>query len=766
MHTPRSTYRLQIRAGLTLHDAARLVPYLHDLGVDTVYVSPLLQATSGSDHGYDVVDPTRIDPERGGEDGWARFVAATREAGLGVLVDIVPNHLGVTAPAENPSWWSVLAEGESSPYAGWYDIDWSRPLTLPVLGDDEDAVRLAAVDGGWELQYHEHRFPVAADTCTDGDDVATVRERQHYRLINWRRANTELSYRRFFAVNGLAGLRVEDPEVFDATHARVLRWLAEDRIVGLRIDHPDGLVDPGGYLARLRSHAPDSWLVVEKILEPGEQLPADWPVGGTTGYDAMTELTQVLVDPTAADAFTTTYGELTGDTRSVAEHVVAAKDFVCRTLFGTEFTRLAGLLPEATAAYGSERVIDALRAVAVAFGVYRSYLPDGVEDLDAALALAVERHPELAPVIDAVSGRLHDHLDEAARRFQQLTGPAMAKGLEDTAWYRHSRFVALNEVGGDPATFGLALADFHDRWRDRAEALPDSMTALSTHDTKRGEDVRARLAACSEIPRAWHHYAENFGDEAGEIDGLTDRAFTYLLAQTFAGVGFIDRDRMHAYAEKAMREAATATAWDEPDQQYESAVHQLVDKVYDDPSLRGIVAKLITIVEQAGWSNGLTQKVVQLTGPGVPDVYQGTEVWQDSLVDPDNRRPIDFDRLAELARTTATVPPVDGTGAAKLWVTRHALRLRRDRPELFTGYTPLAADGPAADHCLAFDRGGAVTVATRLPLTLHSREHGWADTTLPLTGSWLDVLTDTRYVGPTRVSDLLSHLPVALLVRA
>lgn len=768
METPRNTYRLQVRSDFDLHRVAELAGHYADLGVDTLYLSPLLSATTGSDHGYDGTDPTTIDADRGGEAGWAALVAAAREHALSVLVDVVPNHLGVAVPHENPSWWSVLAEGESSPYAAWYDIDWSRAITIPVLGDD-DAVRdLRLVRSGndWELHYFEHRFPVATGTATAGDDPVEVHLRQHYRLINWRRANTELSYRRFFAVNTLAGLRVEDPSVFDATHTRVLQWVADGQVAGLRVDHPDGLVDPRGYLQRLRSAAPDTGIWVEKILEPGEDLPTSWPISGTTGYDAMTELTQVLVDPAAERAFTETYRELTGDSRSIEEHVAEAKDFVCRTLFGTEFTRLAGLLADVTESFDATQVVAALRAVAVGFEVYRSYLPEGAEHLDAAVTIARRDNPELSDVIAAVTPRLRSAEDEAALRFQQLTGPAMAKGLEDTAWYRYTRFVALNEVGGEPGRFGIGLADFHARWTERAEQWPHSMLALSTHDTKRGEDVRARLAALSEMPRAWHHTCENFLDEAHEIPGLTDRRFTYLLAQTFAAVGLIEPTRMHGYAEKAMREAAVATAWDDPDTEYESAVHRLVDKVYDDPSLRGIVEKLLAIVEQAGWSNALTQKLVQLTGPGIPDVYQGTEVWDDSLVDPDNRRPVDIERISELARTTTEVPHVDDTGAAKLWVTRHALRLRRDRPELFTSYTPVIADGPASDHCLAFDRGGAITVATRLPITLSSRDHGWAATTVPLTGRWRDVLTGREHDGPTPVAEVVADLPVALLVRA
>ncbi|MDN5725793.1 MAG: malto-oligosyltrehalose synthase [Propionibacteriales bacterium] len=759
MATPTSTYRLQLRAGLTLDDAAALCPQLADLGVGAIYCSPLLRATDDSDHGYDVVDPTMIDPARGGEEGWSRLVAAASEHDLGLVVDIVPNHLGVEAPVENPSWWSVLRDGQASPYAAWYDIDWSRPITLPVLGDDFADDQLVIDTEAGELRYFEHRFPLAEGTWSPGDEAPRVLERQHYTLINWREANERLSYRRFFAVNGLAGLRVEDEAVFAATNERVLRWVADGQVAGIRIDHPDGLVDPGGYLRRLADAAPATWLGAEKILEPGESLPP-WPIAGTTGYDAMTELTHLLVDPAGEKAMTDTYVELTGDTDDVTAHVRRAKDLVCRALFGAEFARILRLLPEVVDAHGGETTHEALRELVVTFDVYRSYLPYGVEHLDTALERARVVRPELSEVLSALSPILHDAGHEAASRFQQLTGPAMAKGLEDTAWYRHARLIALNEVGGDPSRFGLSTGEFHQAWQRRTAEQPHSMLSLSTHDTKRGEDVRARIACLSELPHAWHHAAENFLAEAG----VPDKRFGYFLAQTLVGVGFPDRARVHAYAEKAMREASEHTTWDDPDHGYEEAVHAAIDRSYDDPSVRGILERVHALVEQPGWSNSLTQKLVQLTGPGVPDVYQGTELWEDSLVDPDNRRPVPFRALARLADYVTTCPTVDETGAAKWWVTRAALRLRRDRPELFTGYAPLLASGPAAEHLVGFDRGGAITVATRLPITL-AGAGGWGTTTLALDGAWTDVLTGAGHTGTVAVADLLHQVPVALLTR-
>lgn len=757
---PTSTYRLQIRPGLTLADAAGLVDQLRRLGVDAVYLSPLLASTSGSDHGYDTVDPTRVDAERGGDQGWQALVDAARSAGLGIVVDIVPNHLGVEVPSENPAWWSVLAEGKDSPYAHWFDIDWSRgPVLLPVLGNDEDVAALELHTDGPapQLGYHEHRFPVAEGTWTRGDSPVRVHERQHYRLIDWRRANRELTYRRFFAVTTLAGVRVEDEDVFDATHARVRRWVVEDGIAGVRVDHPDGLVDPGQYLDRLRALAgDDTWLLVEKILEPGEALPLAWPVAGTTGYDAMTQVNGLFIDHTAEEVFTRLYRQHTGDLASMAEHVRAGKRQAVQTLFDTETHRLARLVPE----LDTSAVVTALQELAVAFGVYRSYLPLGRDQLEAAVDTVREQQPELSDTLTALLGRLGDPREEVARRFEQLCGAVMAKGAEDTAYYRHARFVALNEVGGDPDRFGLSPAEFHRAQQERQQRTPDAMTSLSTHDTKRGEDVRARLAVLSEIPDAWDAFVESFTAHT-RIPSTTLR---YFLAQTVAGVGPIDRDRLHAYAEKAMREAAADTTWEDPDADFESAVHAAVDAVYDDPALVAPTAHLASLLEQPGWSNSLGQKLVQLTMPGVPDVYQGTEIWEDSLVDPDNRRPPDFAAIGDQLTALSGPPAVDATGAAKLWVTATTLRTRRDHPDLFTDYTPLQAAGPAADHLIGFDRGGAITLATRLPITL-AAAGGWGETTLSLAGTWTDALCGAEHSGTVRVADLLHRLPVALLTR-
>ncbi|WP_375482961.1 malto-oligosyltrehalose synthase [uncultured Jatrophihabitans sp.] len=753
---PASTYRLQIRSSFDLHAAGAVCDHLADLGVDAVYLSPILPSAQGSDHGYDVIGFDTVDPQRGGLDGWTYLLADARARTLKTVVDIVPNHTGVEDAAANAAWWDVLQHGRDAEHGAWFDIEWARGrILLPVLGDDFDPSQLSVEDG--ELRYYEHRFPIAPGT---GDGTpGEVHDRQHYELVNWRRADTDQNYRRFFAVTTLAGLRVEDRAVFDATHAQIARWVREDHIDGLRVDHPDGLADPVGYMEWLRELAgPDVWLLIEKILEHGEELPRDWPVDGTTGYDALAEAGGVFLDPAAETPFDELYRELTGDELTAAEHVSRGKRFVVSTILQAEVSRLARLVPDVTGAR------DALAELLIAFPVYRSYLPEvGADHLAAALATARTARPDLGEALDALEPRLLDPADELCSRFQQTSGAVMAKGVEDTAFYRYTRFVALNEVGNDPGVFGLDPDDFHAAQQRRQATVPNGMTTLSTHDTKRGEDVRARLAVLGEIPREWADVVTGLMRAAP----LTDAPFAYLLWQTFAGAGFVERERMHAYAEKAMREASTSTAWTSPDEAFEAAVHAVVDAAYDRADVHEPLAALIERITPFGRVTALGQKLVQLTMPGVPDVYQGTELWEDSLVDPDNRRAVDFDerrRLLAQLDDTGEVPPVTDDGAAKLWVVSRTLRLRRDRPELFDSYAPVAASGSAARHVVAFDRGGAVTVATRLPMTLDAAG-GWDDTVLDLGGEGTDVLTGRRVPAQVALADLLDRLPVALIVR-
>lgn len=765
MTPPPSTYRLQFGPQLSFADAAALVPYLASLGAGAVYASPLLVPMPGSTHGYDVADPRRVSDVLGGEPGRRVLVAAVREHGLALVVDIVPNHLGVAVARANPAWWDVLRHGPGSAYAHWFDIvGW--PLRLPVLADAPDALTDLRVEGDL-LRYHEHAFPLAPGTAEAGTPEQ-VHQAQHYRLVSWR---ADLGYRRFFAVSELAAVRVEDPEVFEDTHGEVLRWVAEGDVDGLRVDHPDGLRDPGGYLHRLRERAPDAWIVVEKILESGEELPRSWPVAGTTGYDALAEVDGVLVDPAGEPAFTALDTELTGVRTEWAQLVHDCKLDVATDMLGAELRRLAALAPDIPEA------ADALAEVLACFPVYRSYLtprpstqgspPQGAEHLDQALAAARQRRPDLDSALTALASRLWDPGDELAIRFQQTSGAVMAKSVEDTAYYRWTRFVALNEVGGDPARFGIDVGTFHAAAAHREELAPHGMTTLSTHDTKRSADVRARLAVLAELPGVWADAVREF-TELAETAGATvpDPALGQLLWQTLVGAWPLPADRLHGYLEKAIREARTRTSWSDPDDGFETAMHVVADTALDDPALSSAVARLAALITAPGRSNSLSATLLQLTMPGVPDVYQGNELWDLSLVDPDNRRPVDFAARADLlARIDqGWLPAVDASGAAKLLVISRALRARRDHPDRFTGYTPLHATGPAASHAVAFVRRGVVAVATRLPAGL-TAGGGWGETVLPLPeGSWTNALTGTHASGHMRLADLLTPYPVALLL--
>ncbi|SFO46937.1 maltooligosyl trehalose synthase [Geodermatophilus obscurus] len=760
---PTATYRLQVTADFTLDDAAAVAGYLADLGVSHAYSSPLLRAAAGSTHGYDTVDHAHVDESRGGQAGFDRFVAALHEQGLGLVLDLVPNHMGVADPAEAPWWWDVLQHGRGSAHAAAFDVDWDfggGRIRIPVLGSADDVEKLEVVDG--ELRYYDNRFPLAPGT--EEGTPQEVHDRQHYELVDWRRADSDLNYRRFFAINTLAGLRVEDPAVFDATHELVLRMVADGAVDALRIDHPDGLADPRGYLDRLADASGGRWTVVEKILEPGEDLPESWRTAGTTGYDALAEVDGVLVDPAGEDALTALDTELSGGPVDYARLVHDCKREVTDGSLGSEVARLVrviGELPGVDAATQEEALAELLAT----FSVYRTYLPDGREHLDAAVADVRDRRPDLVAAVDALHPVLARAGTEAATRFEQTSGPVMAKGVEDSAYYRWARFVVLNEVGGDPSRFGTTVEEFHEAQARRLERRPASMTTLTTHDTKRSEDTRACLAVLAEVPGEWAELVRRLLHR----HPLPDRPLAHLVWQNLVGAWPLSRERAHAYAEKAAREAGLSTTWTDVDDEFESRLHAVVDAAYDDPATSAEIEAFVARTAPAGRSNGLAQKLLQLTMPGVPDVYQGTELWDHSLVDPDNRRPVDYDaRRALLARLDeGWVPGVDETGAAKLLVVSRALRLRRDSPELFTGYSPVAATGSAARNVVAFDRGGAVTVATRLPVALAAT--GWGDTALALpTGAWRDVLTGGRVVADAAgvlVGDLLARLPVALLVR-
>ena len=573
--TPRSTYRLQLTSDFDLFEAARRLPYLHDLGVDWVYLSPLLAAEAGSEHGYDVAVHTREDPERGGATGLEVLSAVAHGLDMGVLVDIVPNHVGVASPRPATWWWDVLEHGRASRYAAYFDIDWDAGggrLLLPVVGDGDDGA-VEVVTDERAIVYHDLRLPMAPGT--------TSLEEQHYELVSWRRGDTELNYRRFFTVTTLAGVRVEEPEVFEASHREIGRWFDVGLVDGLRVDHPDGLRDPGDYLDRLSKLTDASYVVVEKILEPGESLPSSWATAGTTGYDVLALVDRVLTDPGGEDVLSELappdYVELVHETkRAVADGPLQAE--VRRIV-----RELAPVVEEgAVRPSRNPDLEDAVAELLTCFPVYRSYLPIGAEHLLTAFASARSRRPDLVSALDALEPSLSDPAQPAALRFQQTSGMVMAKGVEDCAFYRYPRLTSLNEVGGDPAVFAVSVAEFHDAMRRRQTEWPDAMTTLSTHDTKRSEDVRARISVLAEAPDLWARTLDTLLDAAP----LPDRGFANLLWQAAYGAWPISRERLHAYAEKAMREAGDHTMWTDPDEDYERAVHAAVDAAYDDERVR------------------------------------------------------------------------------------------------------------------------------------------------------------------------------------
>jgi (1->4)-alpha-D-glucan 1-alpha-D-glucosylmutase len=860
---PSSTYRVQLHAGFTFDDAAAIAGYLHDLGVSHLYSSPVLQAAPGSTHGYDVVNHAVVNAELGGAAGHSRLSDALGVAGLGQVLDIVPNHMAIGG-RENRWWWDVLENGPSSPYASYFDVDWDPPETklrdtvlMPILGDHygrvlergEIAVKREGV--AFTVDYFDHSLPVSPRSIDDllrgaaarcdsvelasladafgrlpradvRDRVAAARrhrdadvlrgwlsrladeqptvtvaidnevaalnadvdaldaflERQNYRLAFWRTAGRELDYRRFFDITTLVGLRVEDADVFDDTHRLVLSWVRDGVVDGLRVDHPDGLRDPQQYLSRLAGAAPGTWTVVEKILEPGEDLPLTWPVAGTTGYDALNDVCGVFVDAAGEKPLTDLYVELTGEPADWDAIVLANKHLVMRDVLASDVSRLTNLFVQVCEGHRRYRdytrhdLHETLREVIAAFPVYRAYAsPEaGVSGTDrahveAAIESARARRDDLdGDLLDFLRDLLllqvrGDLEDELVARFQQVTGPVMAKGVEDTSFYRYNRLVALNEVGGAPGRFGVSLDEFHASCARRAERWPHTMTSLSTHDTKRSEDVRARLAVLSETPEAWATFARDWVRD----DPVVDRNAQYLTLQTLVGAHPLPLERALAYMEKAVKEAKAHTSWTDPDATYDDALRAWVSSLYDDATFGAALDAFVASIRERGWVNALAQKLVQLTMPGVPDVYQGSELWDLSLVDPDNRRPVDFGLRREVLRELDGMPAADawarrddGPGHAKLLVVREALRLRRSMPESFESgpYTPL--DAGADGRAVAFVRADRV-------VTIVPRLGEWRDLPLSLPpGRWVDRFTGATFDGDAR----LDEFPVALLVRA
>jgi (1->4)-alpha-D-glucan 1-alpha-D-glucosylmutase len=818
---PVSTYRLQLQPGFGFADAGAIADYLADLGVTHAYLSPILQAAPGSTHGYDVVNHSRVSADLGGEAELRAMVSRFRRHGLGVIVDVVPNHMAIPVPESlNRQLWSVLRDGPGSPCAHWFDVDWAAQdgrLLLPVLaGPAEDCLADISVGaaaegtagvapGGPVLRYFDHVLPIRPGTAEL--PLPELLGAQHYRLTGWRDAATQLNWRRFFDISSLIAVRVEDPSVFAATHRVLLRLVAEGVIDGLRVDHPDGLAEPRGYLERLARETGGAWVVTEKILSGDETLPADWACAGTTGYDSLSAVGGVFVDPAGAAPLTEEYERFTGGPGEFAPVAEAAKREEATHALAAEVSRLGRLLARAgDPAVGDLAPAD-LRTVLVelltAFPAYRAYVVPGEPvspAAEAVVARAAEAarqrlpgrlHRGLAAVCDLVLGRgAAGGQHELIELFQQTCGPVMAKGVEDTAFYRWTRLIALNEVGGDPDRFGAAPEEFHRFAGHLARHWPATMTTLSTHDTKRQEDVRARLAALAEQPQAWRAQLERWHARAVSLSGgrSPEPHIEYLLWQTLVGAWPIDGGRLGGYLRKAVREAKTLTSWADPDTSYESLVLGFADSALRDGELTGQIASFVAGLAGDARVNSLGAKLVQLTMSGVADVYQGCELAGFALVDPDNRRPADFARRRQLLAALDTGSPAagrpdpgpvtaDALDVDKLLVTSAALRLRRDHPGWFAGeYRPLPAEGPAARHALSFLRGPssdsspggdgpAVTVVTRLPGALR-RRGGWAGTVLPLpAGPWRDVLTGATHAGPSPLlSTVTERFPVALLV--
>ncbi|MEV0091448.1 malto-oligosyltrehalose synthase [Streptomyces sp. NPDC050738] len=771
--TPTATYRLQLQPEFPFPAAEKAVPYLAALGVSHLHLSPVLESVPGSTHGYDVVDPTRVREELGGEDGLRALARTARAHGLRLVLDIVPNHMAAS-PRFNRPLWEVLREGPSSPFARWFDIDWDGGdgrILLPVLGH-----RLGVE---WEqlrvekdqLHYYDHTFPLREGT--QGLPMPELLDAQFYRLAWWRLARTDLNYRRFFTISDLIGIRVEDPEVFHATHAKILELLRDGVADGLRIDHPDGLADPGTYLRRLSEATGSRWTVVEKILTGDEPLAADWAVAGTTGYDALHRIDGVFTDPQGADELSVAYRDFTGlsgdrggyweatvrrAAYKVLTHELAAEtEFLVRTA-----ARICAADP-ALRDHAPRALRIALRELLVRVPVYRPYVtPGGHPDRTspalppealhkAAASYAVPEEAEALSVVrDLALGTLGEGPDHTAfcARFAQTASALRAKSVEDTAFYRYAPLLSAAEVGGDPGVPAVSPEAFHTFCARIARDWPGTGTVLTTHDTKRSADVRARIAVLTQCPSQWGELLQRLSAVRAP-----DPQVAWTAWQTAFGFGLPDRGRLGPALLKSVREAGLHTSWTEQDPVYEEAVEAFVAAGPCGPQ-HTVLAEFSRRLDPHARANALGAALVQLTMPGVPDLYQGSEGTYIALVDPDNRAPFH---------------PTDPSDE-KVALTTAALQLRRRLPDAFgeSGtYVPLAANGPAAAHCLAFCRSGeAVTVVTRLSLRL-AEAGGWRDTELPLPeGAWTELLSPGReFTGRVLLGELFADRPVALLTR-
>ncbi|KPH06940.1 malto-oligosyltrehalose synthase (plasmid) [Rhizobium acidisoli] len=866
MTLPTATYRIQFRNGMTFDRACGLIPYLKTLGISHLYASPIFTAVNGSTHGYDVTDANDIDPALGGRAGFERLTESLAAAGMGLILDIVPNHMA--ASPENGWWRDVLAFGQQSSYAGHFDIDWSEPLTLPQLGQDFEAALAAGelrivldeTHGNFAFAYFDTLLPLnpssygaianrlddpvatrmaEAAAVTSGEDFArtmrdilfeggdrailrqkldeisadrdfvkSLHEAQHWRLTHWKEAARHLSYRRFFEVTGLVGTRVENPSVFEDMHRLTIELVRHGKVQGLRIDHVDGLAEPKAYLDRLRDAVgPDTYIVVEKILGAGEALPESWPVSGTTGYEFIAALSELFVDGSGLRRLDDAYRSLAGETGDLEEGRRLAKRLMVERNFAGETGRLAtiaaGIFPE----INTDEIATALTELLIAFPVYRTYGDGG--------PLAWQDSAVLAATASQVMGRLDDRraLDHVLRllegkvdgdaahefriRFQQLSGPVMAKATEDTLFYRYNRLLAANEVGGEPGKAPDGPEGFHRRMAERARLQPDGLSASATHDTKRGEDARARLYALSEgadvfaqAVARWREMNRPWLTELPE-GAAPEPNVEWMLYQALAGIWPEDFDRgrteeLHErftdYAVKAVREAKLHTGWIEQDAAYEDAVRAYAAALVspeNDAFLEDFERVLQPFIA-AGYLNSLSQTLLKLTAPGIPDIYQGSEGFDFSLVDPDNRRPADHERLTAWLAEAGPIAKLQAA-ALKQRIVAIGLQLRQRQPGLFAkgDYLPLKVTGSRREHVLAFARvhkdNFAIVAAPRLmfgwldPGVLFAGPEFWEDTAIavpsPLHGLKADLVTGKTIEpgGSIAVAALLGSQPVGLI---
>lgn len=752
--------RLQFHKGFTFADGAALVPYLLDLGISHIYSSPILTARAGSMHGYDVVDPTSVNPELGGECGFRDLVATARSADLGLIVDVVPNHMAVGG-ADNPWWTDLLRYGRSSRYANVFDVDWEPDdpdlrgkVLAPFLGRpygealDAGDIRLTKNPAGEPvIRYFDSEFPVDPATLDGPGGLHGLLERQHYRLAWWGVAGDEINWRRFFDINGLAALRIEDSVVFEATHATLFRLYADGLIDGFRVDHVDGLSDPPGYCRHLRRRldelAPDrrAYLVIEKILGSGEALPTDWGVDGTSGYDFMNEVSAVQHDAAGADCLARLWHDLTHRPADFHAEETTARLEILEHGFAAQLNAVTAALHRIARSHRGTRDISAaairrgLVALLSHFPVYRGYDAGSVRSASDQAAFA----QALAAAKQATRSSEHVTLDQLGRwlggepghkaantRFQQLSAPIAAKAVEDTAFYRYGRLLSRNDVGFDAASLGGSITDFHRACADRLARFPDAMLATATHDHKRGEDVRARLAVISEIPNEW----ATFITKCRAIDTpKPDPADEIMLYQMIVGAWPPQLDpsdapgcqalaeRLAVWQKKALREAKLRTNWTTPNEIYETVARDFLFFLLSKQSdFLPLARSFVDTIASAGAVNGLAQTVLKMTVPGMPDFFQGTEFWDFSLVDPDNRRPVDYQAHREATGQSWR------DGRIKQDVIRKILTLRRQAPDLFArgDYSPLPVKGALEERIIAFTRThGRSALIVAVPRLVH-----------------------------------------------